>query len=382
MKKIILFGAGFIGKLQIQKSYIRKDVVAVTDNNQSLWGTVFYDKPVISPSEIKNINYDYIIICVYEENIADEIKEQLISLGISADKILHFSYIENIIVCGNIKDRNQITIFNYERNENIIAYVDPEPSLWGTNYYGIPVISPKEVMNIPYFGLLIIGNDYNLYEMFIQMGIAKHHISKYSEYITIENKYSMYLSRCLWIRDYSEWINNLGLEGSVAECGVFRGEFAKFINEFFPNRKLYLFDTFEGFVEKDVRQEQKLNNTAFLNSGFNKVGCIKNTDIDIVMNKMNYPENVVIKKGYFPDSAKDIDDKFCFVNLDMDLYQPMLAGLNFFWDKMVDGGCMLIHDYFRAELNVSEAVSAFEKERNIKLHKTVIGDNYSLLILK
>lgn len=42
------------------------------------------------------------------------------------------------------------------------------------------------------------------------------------------------------------------IERSVAELGVYRGEFAKIINELFPDRKLYLFDTFEGFCYKDT----------------------------------------------------------------------------------------------------------------------------------
>ena len=38
--------------------------------------------------------------------------------------------------------------------------------------------------------------------------------------------------------------------GSVAEVGVYKGDFAKYINYFFPDRKLYLFDTFEGFPDE------------------------------------------------------------------------------------------------------------------------------------
>jgi O-methyltransferase len=37
--------------------------------------------------------------------------------------------------------------------------------------------------------------------------------------------------------------------GSTAEVGVYRGDFAKYINLLFSDRKLYLFDTFEGFPE-------------------------------------------------------------------------------------------------------------------------------------
>jgi hypothetical protein len=42
------------------------------------------------------------------------------------------------------------------------------------------------------------------------------------------------------------------ISGNVAELGVYQGGFAQYINQIFPDRKLYLFDTFEGFNESDV----------------------------------------------------------------------------------------------------------------------------------
>src|SRR3989338_5554484 len=47
-------------------------------------------------------------------------------------------------------------------------------------------------------------------------------------------------------------VTNKNIPGSVAELGVYRGDFAKKINEAFPDRKLYLFDTFAGFNTGDV----------------------------------------------------------------------------------------------------------------------------------
>src|SRR4051812_35726084 len=40
--------------------------------------------------------------------------------------------------------------------------------------------------------------------------------------------------------------------GSVAELGVYKGKFARFINQYFPQRSLFLFDTFEGFDKNDI----------------------------------------------------------------------------------------------------------------------------------
>ena len=174
-------------------------------------------------------------------------------------------------------------------------------------------------------------------------------------------------ARFSWIRDYARWIYDNNICGSVAECGVFRGDSAKFINKFFFDRKLYLCDTFEGFAEEDLHYELEQNNRNFNASRFSSKQFFAETSVEKVMQKMTYPENVVIKQGYFPDCAKDINDKFCFVNLDMDLHVPMLNGIRFFWDKLEDGCCILLHDYFSEEFaGVKRAVDRFEQERKIK----------------
>src|SRR6185436_15032608 len=50
-------------------------------------------------------------------------------------------------------------------------------------------------------------------------------------------------------------INSKKLEGNVAELGVYKGKFARYINQYFPNKTLYLFDTFMGFDERDTKKE-------------------------------------------------------------------------------------------------------------------------------
>lgn len=43
--------------------------------------------------------------------------------------------------------------------------------------------------------------------------------------------------------------------GECAEVGVFRGYFSRLINEKFPKKKMYLFDTFEGFLNEEIEKE-------------------------------------------------------------------------------------------------------------------------------
>jgi len=54
----------------------------------------------------------------------------------------------------------------------------------------------------------------------------------------------------------SNQISKKNLSGNVAEVGVYKGKFAKYINQYFPSKKIYLFDTFEGFDEKDKKQKR------------------------------------------------------------------------------------------------------------------------------
>jgi O-methyltransferase len=132
-------------------------------------------------------------------------------------------------------------------------------------------------------------------------------------------------------------INSLSIEGNVAELGVYRGDFAKWINEAFPDRKLYLFDTFEGFDERDIEIDRQ--------KGYSLGKDEFHTSVDLVLKKMKYPDNCIVRKGWFPESARGIADNFVFVSIDVDLYQPIYTGLEFFFPRLAKGGYIFVHDY-------------------------------------
>ena len=60
---------------------------------------------------------------------------------------------------------------------------------------------------------------------------------------------------------------------------------------------------------------------------------------------MKFRDNCIIKKGYFPESAVGVDDRFCFVSIDADLYEPILSGLQFFYPKLESKGYIFVHDF-------------------------------------
>ena len=189
-------------------------------------------------------------------------------------------------------------------------------------------------------------------------------------------------NRVAWLRNFAGYAAAQNLAGSVAECGVCMGEFSYYINKYFPDKSLYLFDTFSGFDEQDLCAERSLNNDRFLDGMFNNKDLFAAANEQIVLARMQHQEKCILRKGYFPETAEGIEDQFCFVNLDMDLYQPMLAGLRFFYSKMCPGGVILMHNYFHPELpGVKQAVEEFEKETQITLCKVPIGDFCSIAVI-
>ena len=182
-------------------------------------------------------------------------------------------------------------------------------------------------------------------------------------------------SRRIFCENLSRIQKNINDNICVAEAGVFQGDFARIINQNYCNRKLYLFDTFEGFKESDIEFEKKSELSRA------KIGDYRTTNEKLVMKKMLYPDECIIKKGFFPETAIGIDEKFCFVNLDMDLYQPTLMGLEWFGERMVNEGCILIHDYFSETfLGVKKAVDEY-LEKHDDLYKLPIGDGISIAIV-
>ena len=165
------------------------------------------------------------------------------------------------------------------------------------------------------------------------------------------------------------------LKGSVAELGVAQGKFARVINALFPERELHLFDTFEGFPERDIADDKQRN---FSDT---KPEWYADIDMSSLMSSMRHPERCIIHKGYFPDTAVGMEEEsFCFVNIDCDLYKPILAGLEYFYPRLVKGGYIFVHDYrSKYFTGVRAALNEFAQKNNISY--CVIPDNTGTAVI-
>ncbi len=132
-----------------------------------------------------------------------------------------------------------------------------------------------------------------------------------------------------------------GVPGAMAELGVHRGTSARLIHHYCPGRRLYLFDTFEGFTQADLANES-------VDFGYNKTQDFTDTSVALVLAHIApVNSNVIPVPGWFPGSvAPELEREiFGFVHLDADLEEPIGAGLDFFAPRLAAGGFILVHDY-------------------------------------
>jgi O-methyltransferase len=150
--------------------------------------------------------------------------------------------------------------------------------------------------------------------------------------------YVRYASLALAIRT----LEREKVPGAFAEVGVYRGETSRFLRGCAPERRLYLFDTFEGFPLADRERENAADSR------------FQDTSEEVVRRAVGDGPNVVIRKGRFPGTAAGLEgESFAFVLLDLDVFAPTLAGLEFFYPRLSPGAYVFVHDYNSPESNAA-----------------------------
>ena len=158
------------------------------------------------------------------------------------------------------------------------------------------------------------------------------------------------------------------LNGDFVECGVNTGAYARAVIDYVDftslNKTFYLFDTFEGLVDDLVSDEEKKVGIDFYmgNHYKNVYQSVRDTFA---------PFNTKIIKGAVPATLKEFTgDKACFLSIDMNVVAPEIAAAEFFWDKLVIGGVMILDDYgFPMHINQKIAFDKFAA----KYHQQILS---------
>jgi len=155
------------------------------------------------------------------------------------------------------------------------------------------------------------------------------------------------------------------LEGDVVELGCYLGETSKYISKTLEvansDKKFYVYDSFEGLPDLSRFEE---------GTGW-KPRTLNTTEEVLKANcELNNVKQPIITKAWFKDiQDNQLPEKISFAFLDGDFYTSIYDSLEKVYDRVVDGGYILIHDYRRNDLpGVEAAILEFFRLRNIELN--------------
>lgn len=166
------------------------------------------------------------------------------------------------------------------------------------------------------------------------------------------------------------------ISGTIVECGVFKGaslvRFATF-RDLFGNpfsKKIIGFDTFGKFPETNYPPDKKFRQRGIEIAGEQSIS--KQQLMDVLRHKgidkfVELVEGDITKTvPAYLDSHPEL--KISLLNLDVDIYEPSVAILEYLYPRIVKEGILLIDDYgvFPGE---TKAVDDYFKDKNIEIRK-------------
>ena len=203
--QIILFGAGsgLADILSILPNHIQ--IAGLCDNDPKKHGTTVLGHRVLAPDVLDASGYDFVVVTA---RAGDAIRTQLVQRGVPREKIL----------------------------------------LYYSNFDG----ELRQAVN------------QDMEALNRHLGLGLHLLSlctmplwpdPHPELASDQEDYC----RMMTLRLAADRIVDQGVAGSIAELGVYQGELASVLNRLFADRKLYLFDTFEGFSNADLSSGEEKN---------------------------------------------------------------------------------------------------------------------------
>lgn len=132
------------------------------------------------------------------------------------------------------------------------------------------------------------------------------------------------------------------LDGDFVDCGVNTGLFSRAVMEFVQFEKLnktyYLLDTFAGMDPRYSSDYEMARHS--------KIGYQSDNGLYEKVKQTFSDFNVRIIKGAVPDTLREVDTKkVAYLSIDMNCVQPEVAAMEFFWNRMVSGGIIVLDDY-------------------------------------
>jgi hypothetical protein len=203
---------------------------------------------------------------------------------------------------------------------------------------------------------------------------------------SIERMYSLYQSL--------NYIFQNNIEGDFVECGVWKGGssmmMALYLKEKgIPNRKVYLYDTFEGmnapsdldktFSGEDAKELLDIQDKTDDAS----IWCYSSLD-EVKRNLLStqyVPENLIFIKGKVEETLNDfLPEKLALLRLDTDWYESTKKELNCLYPLLNQKGVLIIDDFGHWEGAKKAVIEYFDENKQHPLLHRI--DNTGRIMIK
>ena len=339
MTKIVIWPAGRRTENYLRYGYFNNcEIVGIVDSDK-------YRKPdakigsyvIQSPTNVTKLmeQADYLIIAT---KYFEKIYAECLQMGVPKERIILTDFIRGSLFAGDMEKVKSISEKLYRK-------------MLLTQYQLIKInekdtTDDKKRIGVPPFDDIEYRSDYFRYRTF--------------EFV-------------------AEKLLEEGVEGALAEFGVFQAMFSSLIMEKLPGRKMYWFDTFDGFSQEENEKESGMGRS---NEEFFAVH--KMTSLEQALGNVSHPENVIVCKGLFPASITEEARaaRFAFVSIDVDFEDSTYEGLKFFYPRLNEGGCIFLHDYNSAQLGgVKIAAERYEADFGIRFKAVPLADRAGTLVI-
>jgi len=133
------------------------------------------------------------------------------------------------------------------------------------------------------------------------------------------------------------------LPGDIVECGCLEGGSTRFLlagTGQDTGKTVHVFDSFEGLSEPMEKDKLDTRKAAWHKHSLTSSRMLFENNIRA------YADMVSIYQGWIPERFAEVSHKkFSIVHIDVDLFEPTMACLDFFYDKVVPGGIIICDDY-------------------------------------
>jgi hypothetical protein len=178
------------------------------------------------------------------------------------------------------------------------------------------------------------------------------------------------------------------LDGDILEFGVFKGtsliqwaSFREILNRS-QKQKIIGFDTFDKFPETNFEEDRGLRKQFVNEAGLNSISKI---DLEKIF-KSKEIKNFELIEGdilkTLPNYIKQNSDlRVALLHIDVDIYEPTKVILDELYEKVIDGGIIILDDYkvFPGE---TKAVDDFVKNKDIKIQQLPFSPKKPSFIIK